>query len=70
MNLVIIFGGFFSVWVLLFTFVFAAWYFFGSDGAVPIFWLVLGVISSMFISTIIYTVAILVQYRNGEKNCE
>ena len=56
---------FFSVWVLLFTFVFAAWYFFGSDGAVPLFWLPLGVISAMLISFIIYTIAILVQYREN-----
>ncbi len=28
---------FFSVWALLFAFVFAAIYFFGNDGAVPIF---------------------------------
>jgi len=56
---------FFSVWALLFAFVFAAMYFFGNDEAVPVYWLSLGVISTMQISFIIYTVAILVQYREG-----
>ena len=56
---------FFSVWVLLFAFVFAAMHFFGNNEAVPVYWLSLGVISAMQISFIIYTVAILVQYREG-----
>ena len=54
---------FFSVWALLFAFVFAAIYFFGNDGAVPISLVSLGVICAMLISFVIYTVAILVQYR-------
>ncbi len=56
---------FFSVWALLFAFVFAAIYFFGNDGAVPIFLVSLGVIFAMLISFVIYTVAILVQYREN-----
>lgn len=54
---------FFSVWILLFAFVIAAIYFFSNDGAVPVYLLPLGVISAMLISFVIYTVAILVQYR-------
>ncbi len=54
---------FFSVWALLLISGLVAVHIFRNEGLMPVFWLPFAIAGIIFISFVIYTVAILVQYR-------
>jgi uncharacterized membrane protein len=56
---------FFSVWALLLIAGLVSVHIFRNEGLMPIFWLPFAIAGIIFISFVIYTVAILVQYRKG-----
>ena len=56
---------FFSVWALLLIAGLVSVHIFRNEGLMPVFWLPFAIAGIIFISFVIYTVAILVQYRKG-----